>query len=54
VLALRNRVALELFTVLNILFAFRSFEQLALVLKNRGFPENFHCIENVFFILQDF
>jgi len=40
VLALKNRVALELFTVLNILFTFRSFEQLhALALKNRGCPE---------------
>jgi len=29
VLALKNRVALEFFTVLNILFTFRNFEQLA-------------------------
>jgi len=28
-LALKNRVALEFFTLLNILFTFRSFEQLA-------------------------
>jgi len=28
VLALKNRVALEFFTVLNILFTFRNFEQL--------------------------
>ena len=34
-LALKNRVALEFFTVLNILLTFRSFEQLALALKNR-------------------
>jgi len=32
-LALKNRVALEFFTVLSILFTFRSFEQLALTLK---------------------
>jgi len=35
VLALKNRVALGFFTVLNILFTFRSFEQLAPALKNR-------------------
>jgi len=33
VLALKNRVALNFFTVLNILFTFRIFEQLALALK---------------------
>jgi len=35
VLALKNRVALKIFTVWNILFTFRCFEQLALALKNR-------------------
>jgi len=39
VLAMKNRVALEFFTLLNVLFTFRSFEQLALALKNRGCPE---------------
>jgi len=39
VLALKNRVAQKFSTVLNILFTFRSFEQLALALKNRGCPE---------------
>jgi len=26
----------------------------ALALKNRGCPDIFHCIEHVFFIIQDF
>jgi len=46
---------------LNILFTFRSFEQLTLALnKLRVCPEKqscpgiFHCIEYVFFIIQDF
>ena len=34
-LALKNRVALEFSTVLNMLFTFRSSEQLALALENR-------------------
>ena len=34
-----NRVCLEIFSVLNILFTFRIFEQLALALKNRVCPE---------------
>jgi len=34
-LALKNRVALEFFTVLKYFLAFRIFEQIALVLKNR-------------------
>jgi len=48
-----NRVALEFFTVLNMLFTFRIFEQLPLALKNRGCPGIFHCTE-IFFIIQDF
>jgi len=32
---------------------FRIFEQLALTLKKRVFPQNFHCIEYIFTI-QDF
>jgi len=35
VLVLKNRVALEFFTVLNIRYTFRIFEQLAVALKNR-------------------
>ena len=34
-LSLKTRVALKIFTVLNILFTFRIFAQLALALKNR-------------------
>jgi len=40
-------VALEFFTVLNIVFTFRIFEQLALALKNRGCPE--FTIVNMYF-----
>ena len=39
VLALKNRVALEFFTVLKYFLSFRIFEQLALAQKNRGCPE---------------
>jgi len=55
VLALKNRVALEFFTVLNILFTFRSFEQLACAsLKNRGSPE--FTVPNIYIyiIIQNF
>jgi len=45
VLALKNRVTLKIFTVLNILFAFRSFEQLALALKNRVALELFTVLQ---------
>ena len=48
-----NRVVLEFFTVLNILFTFRIFEQLALALKTEFALEIFHCIEYTFYI-QDF
>ena len=44
-----NRVALKIFVVVNILFVFRIFEQLALALKNRVSPESFHCIEYIFY-----
>jgi len=47
-----NRVAHKFFTVLNILFTFRSFEQLAFALKNKGGPE--FSVLNIFFIIQDF
>ena len=43
-----NRVALEFFTVLNLLFTFRIFVQLALALKNRGCPE--FTVLNVYFL----
>ena len=44
-----NRVTLKIFTVVNILFIFRIFEQLALALKNRVSPEIFHGIEHIFY-----
>jgi len=43
---------MEFFTVLNILFTFRMFEQLLLALKDRVCPE--FTVLNVFFILQSF
>ena len=52
--ALKNRGCPE-YAVLNMYFLlFRVFEQLALALKNTVYPEIFHCIEYVFFIIQDF
>jgi len=36
---------------LNILFKFRSFEQLAFALKNKGCPD--FTVLNIFFIIQD-
>ena len=48
----KTAFALKIFTVLNILFTFRIFEQLALALKN-SVPW-IHCIEFTFFIIQDF
>jgi len=53
-LALKKRYALKIFIVWNVLFTFRIFGQLVLVLKNRVCPRIFHCIEYVFFIIQDF
>jgi len=47
-LALKNRVAKKSFTLLNTLFTFRIFKQLALALKP-VFPEIFHCIEYIFY-----
>jgi len=38
-LALKNRVALKFFTVLNVVYTFRIFEQLVFALKNRVCPE---------------
>jgi len=53
-LVLKKRVILKIFIVWNILFTFRIFEQLALVLKKRVCSRIFHCIEYLFFIIQDF
>jgi len=38
VLALKNRVALESFNVLNILFTFRSFDEVACAFPNKKVP----------------
>jgi len=47
-LALKNRVALEFFTVLNMSFLlFRIFEQLALALKNRVALELFTVLKYI-------
>ena len=48
-LALKNRVTLEFFTVLNILFTFRILEELALSLKNRVCPE--FTVLNIYFLI---
>jgi len=45
----KTEFALKFFTILNIYFTFRIFEQLALALKNRVCPDIFHCIEYMFF-----
>jgi len=45
----QNRVALKIFTVLNILFTFKIFEQLALALKNRVALE-FFTVLNMYFL----
>jgi len=49
----KTACALKFLTVLNILFTFRIFEQLALALKNSVCPEISHCIKYTFYI-QDF
>jgi len=54
VLALKNRVALEFFTVLNILFTFRSFEQLACACPEKQRVPWIHNTDYIFFIIQDF
>ena len=46
-LALKSRVALKLFTVLKYFLSFRTFEQLALALKNRVCPE--FTVLNIYF-----
>ena len=43
-----------IYAVLKTFSPFRIFEQLALALKNRVCPENFHCIEYIFVSIQDF
>jgi len=53
-IALKNRVAMIFFTLLNMYFLlFRIFEQLALALKNRvaqSCPEIFCCMKYTFYI----
>jgi len=50
-LVLKKTVALKFFTVMNMHFLpFRILEQLALTLKKQRYPENFHCVEYVFYI----
>jgi len=54
-LALKNRVAQKVFAVWNIVFTFRSFEQLACACSEKQTcPNILHCIEHVFFIIQEF
>jgi len=45
---LKREFALKIFTILNILFTFRVFEQLALALKNRVCPE--FTVLNIYFL----
>ena len=52
VLALKNRVALEFFTVLNILSTFRSFEQLACACPEKQRVFWIHSTDYIFFIIQ--
>ena len=42
------------YTALKLFSPFRIFEQLALALKNRVFPENFHCIDYILFTFRIF
>jgi len=51
--ALKNRVALNFFTVLKCFLSLRIFEQLALALENGVCPDMFHCVGYNFYI-QDF
>jgi len=48
-LALKNRVALEIFTVLKYIISCRIFEQLAFALKNRVSLEFSTVLNNVYF-----
>jgi len=48
-LALKNRVALEICTVMKYILSFRIFEQLATALKNRGALEFSTVLNNVYF-----
>ena len=50
----KNRVALKIFTVLNILFTFRSFEQLACACPEKQRVPWIHSTDYIFFIIQDF
>jgi len=53
-LPLKNRVALKIFTVLKYFSSFRTFEQLALALKNIGCPEFTVLNIYIYFFIQDF
>jgi len=48
-LALKYRVALEIFTALKYILSFRVFEQLAIALKNRVALEFSTVLNNVYF-----
>jgi len=50
---LENRVALEFFTVLNIHFTFRSFEQLACACPEKQRVPWIHSTDYIFFIIQE-
>jgi len=54
ILALKNRVALKLFTVLKYFLSFRTFEQVVLALKNRVCPEFTVLNIHIFLIIQNF
>jgi len=54
VLALTNRVTLVFFSVLNILFTFRSFKQLAYACPEKQRVPWIHSTDYIFFIIQDF
>ena len=49
----KNRVALKIFIVLNILFTFRILEQLCVCPEKQRVPW-IHCTKYIFFIIQDF
>ena len=49
-LALKNRVALEFFTCIEIIFIIQDFWATCACPENRSFPELFRCIEYTFYI----
>ena len=51
----KTEFALEFFTVVNMLFTFRIFDQLCACPEKESVPcIRIHCIEYIFFIIQDF